>query len=88
MNTSDNRNRLDMINDDEIREMDFEIRQVSFQVPDIEGFLSWLRDLSNRNGVFIVCFNADLMAGQEHVISAMSPCQKGNEKGHLYFQFL
>lgn len=80
MDTSD-RNRLDLINDSDIREMDFEIRQVSFQVLDIGSFLSWLRAISTRNNVSIVCFNAELMAGQEHVISAMFHAKRATNKG-------
>jgi len=81
MDTSDSRNRLNMINDGNIRETDFEIRQVSFQVLDIGKFLSWLRAISKRNSVFIVCFNAELMAGQEHVISAMCHAKRAMNKG-------
>ena len=81
MITSDSRNRLDMINDSDIREMDLEIQQVSFQVRDIGSFLSWLRALSNRNGVSIVCFNAELMAGLEHVTSAMLHANRAKNKG-------
>ncbi|MEI7434266.1 MAG: KEOPS complex subunit Cgi121 [Methanomicrobiales archaeon] len=72
---------LDIINENEIRELDLEIRQVSFQVRDTGSFLSWLRDLSNRNGVSIVCFNAELMAGHEHVISAMFHAKRAMKKG-------
>lgn len=61
--------------------MDFEIGQVCFQVQDIENFLSWLRGLSHRNGVSIVCFHAELMAGQEHVISAMFHAIRALKKG-------
>jgi KEOPS complex subunit Cgi121 len=81
MKTSDSRNRLDLINDGDFREMDFEIRQVSFQVRDIGSFLSWLRAISTRNGVIIVCFNAELMAGQEHVTSAMLHANRAKNKG-------
>ena len=81
MDSSENRSRQDIIFDNEVRDMDFEIRQFSFQVRDIGSFLSWLRDLSNRNGVLIVCFNADLMAGQEHVISAMFHAKRAMKKG-------
>jgi KEOPS complex subunit Cgi121 len=71
LDTSENRNHQKIIRDREIKNLDFEIKQVRFQVDDIVSFLSWLRDLSHRHDVIIVCFNADLMAGQEHVISAM-----------------
>jgi KEOPS complex subunit Cgi121 len=71
MDTSGNSNRPDIIRDREIDDPGFEISQVCFQVREIGGFLTWLRDVSNRNGVSIVCFNADLMAGKPHVISAM-----------------
>ena len=81
MDSSDNRSRQDIIIDSEVRDMDFEIRQVSFQVRDIGSFLSRLRDLSTRYGVFIVCFNAELMAGQEHVISAISHAKRAMKKG-------
>jgi KEOPS complex subunit Cgi121 len=82
MDTSDSRNRLDMINDCDVREMDFEIRQVSFQVLDIGSFLSWLRAISNRNNVSLVCFNAELMVGQEHVLSAMFHAKRAMNKGN------
>lgn len=81
MDTSDNRSRKDIINDSTVRNLDFEIRQVSFQVRDIGNFLSWLRDLSNRSGVFIVCFNAELVAGQDHVISAMLHAKRAMKRG-------
>ena len=71
MKPSENENHTDIIQDLEVQDLDFEIRQVCFQVRDIAGFLSWLRDLSHRNIVSVVCFNADLMAGKQHVISAM-----------------
>lgn len=81
MGTPDCRSHLDIINDNNVRDMDFEIRQVSFQVRDIEKFLLWLRDISHRNGVSIICFNADLMAGQDHVISAMLHAKRAKKKG-------
>jgi KEOPS complex subunit Cgi121 len=81
MNTSGNRNRLDIINENQVGDLDFEIRQVSFQIRDIGSFLLWLRDLSNRNGVSIVCFNAGLMAGQDHVISAMVHAKRAMKMG-------
>ncbi len=81
METSDNRGRKDAINDSTVRDMDFEIRQVSFQVRDIGSFLSWLRNISSRSGAVIICFNAELMAGQEHVISAMMHAKRAMNRG-------
>lgn len=81
MNTLGERNHQDIINGNNARDIDFEIRQVRFQVMDIESFLSWLRELSHRNGVSIVCFNADLMAGQKHVISAMLHAKRATMNG-------
>lgn len=71
MKPSENGNHPDLIFDLEAKDLGFEIRQVCFEVRDIAGFLSWLRDLSRRNNVSVVCFNSDLMAGKQHVISAM-----------------
>jgi KEOPS complex subunit Cgi121 len=71
MDISGNGNHPDIIRDRENNDRGFEIRQVRFEVSDIAGFLTWLRDVSHRNGVSVVCFNADLMAGKTHVISAM-----------------
>jgi len=71
MDASESRNHQKIIRYREIKNLDFEIRQVRFQVDDVVSFLSWLRDLSHRHDVTIVCFNADLMAGREHAISAM-----------------
>jgi KEOPS complex subunit Cgi121 len=70
-----------MPDETEIRDMDFELTQVSFQVSDIGKFLSWLRDLSHRNGVSIVCFNADIMAGRGHVISAVLHAKRAVKNG-------
>jgi KEOPS complex subunit Cgi121 len=50
-------------------------------VSDIGNFLSWLRDLSHRNGVFIVCFNADIVAGRGHVISAVLHAKRAVNNG-------
>ncbi len=71
MKPSENGNHPGLILDLEAKDLGFEIRKVCFEVRDIAGFLSWLRDLSHRNNVSVVCFNADLMAGKQHVISAM-----------------
>jgi len=81
MGTPDCRSHLDIINDNNVRDMDFEIRQVSFQVRDVETFLSWLRGLSHRSGVSIICFNADLMTGKDHVISAMLHAKRAKQNG-------
>jgi KEOPS complex subunit Cgi121 len=71
MATSGNGNYPEIICDRENNVPGFEIRQVRFEVRDIAGFLTWLRGVSNRNAVSVVCFNADLMAGKPHVISAV-----------------
>jgi len=81
MDTSDNRSHPDIINVYKDQNMNFEIKQVYFKIHDIEGFLTWLRDISRRNGVSIVCFNAELMAGREHVISAMFHAKRAKENG-------
>ena len=61
--------------------MDFEIKQVYFQVRDIGSFLSWLRDISHRNGVSIICFNAEVVAGKGHVISAVLHAKRAMKNG-------
>jgi KEOPS complex subunit Cgi121 len=71
MDTSENRDFMNFNSDCEVKYSDIEIRQVCFQVRDTDCFLSWLRELSNQYCVSIVCFNAEFMAGKEHVISAM-----------------
>jgi KEOPS complex subunit Cgi121 len=65
----------------EIRDINFEFKQVSFRVSDIGNFLSWLRDLSHRNGVSIVCFNADIVAGLDHVFSAVLHAKRAVKNG-------
>lgn len=80
MDTSDNTGHLNILAGNDNRDIDFEIRQACFQVGDMEHFLSWLRDISQRNCVSIVCFNADLMAGQEHVISAMLHAKRAQKQ--------
>lgn len=74
-------NQPEIIRDRETRDLSFEIWQVCFQVRDITGFLSWLRDLSQRNNVTVVCFNEGLMAGRNHVISAMLHALRAMKNG-------
>lgn len=81
MDTSGNKGHMDIMNKNSVRDLDFEIRQVCFHVREIASFLSWLRDLSCRNEVVIVCFNADLMAGREHVVSAMTHAIRAKKNG-------
>ena len=64
-----------------IRDIDFDIKKVTFRVSDIESLLSWLRDISHRNGVNIICFNADMLAGQDHVISAIIHAKRAMKNG-------
>lgn len=70
-----------LIRSSEVHDFDFEIRQVTFEVASTEDFLAKLRDLSNAFGVTIVCFNADMMAGQRHVISAMLHAERAQVTG-------
>lgn len=81
MDTSGNGSHQDIIRDRENVDPGFEIRQACFQVRDIAGFLCWLRDISHRNGVSVVCFNADLMAGKTHVISAILHALRARRSG-------
>ncbi len=81
MHLSQRKTRPGIPGDDEIRDMDFEIKQVFFHVRDIESFLSWLRDLSYRNGVSIICFNAEVVAGRGHVISAVLHAKRAMSNG-------
>jgi KEOPS complex subunit Cgi121 len=74
---------MDLNQDTERSNGNFEIRTVSFNVEDLEKFLSWLREVSQRNGVNIVCFNADLIAGYGHVFSALAHAERALKNGSL-----
>lgn len=75
------RNQPEIIRDCETADLGFEIWQVCFQVRDITEFLTWLRDLSQRNNVTVVCFNEGLMAGRTHAISAMLHALRAMKNG-------
>jgi len=48
------------------------IRQVILDINDIGRFLEILRSIGERNRTHIVIFNSEMMAGKDHVISALS----------------
>jgi KEOPS complex subunit Cgi121 len=59
----------------------YEIFQAIFTTVSTDKFLSCLRDIANRHGVHIVCFNADLIAGCSHVKAAVEHAQRSVEGG-------
>jgi len=81
MYTSEKKILPDIPDSKNIQNTDFEIKKVTFQISDIESFLSWLRDISHRNAVNIVCFNAEMLAGRDHVISAIVHAKRAMKNG-------
>ena len=49
----------------------FEIRTATFRVSGCSLFLSGLRAVATAHSTRIICFNADMMAGRNHVEAAM-----------------
>ncbi len=54
----------------------FEIRQARMTVGDRSEFLSAIQSIARKNSTHIICFNADNMAGQRHVKSALYYAQR------------
>lgn len=59
----------------------YEIFQAVFTTVSTEKFLSRLRNIANRHGVHIVCFNADLIAGCSHIKAAVEHAQRSVDGG-------
>jgi KEOPS complex subunit Cgi121 len=59
----------------------FEIRKAIFDIADREQFLTALRKIATKTGTSIVCFNADILAGQRHaefaIRHALRSCKEG-----------
>ncbi len=58
-----------------------EIHQFRLNIPDPAGFLKYTRDLGAPEGVTIILFNADMMAGRAHVVSALCHAFRAFEGG-------
>ncbi|MFA5294352.1 MAG: KEOPS complex subunit Cgi121 [Methanoregulaceae archaeon] len=58
------------------------IRNFRITIHDRDAFLQLVRDLSQRQGVHIILFDADQMAGQAHAESAIAHAFRAFEQGH------
>ena len=58
------------------------IRQFRLRIHDRDAFLQHVRDLSIRNAVHIILFDADQMAGRAHAESAIVHAFRAFERGH------
>lgn len=60
---------------------EYSIFQAVFTTGSVEAFLDRIREIAERNGVNIIFFNADFIAGQDHIRAAMEHALRSFAKG-------
>ncbi len=53
------------------------------EVEDVEAFLSRMMEIARRHGVVIQAMDADKIAGEEHILSAVKKAFRAKEKGKM-----